>query len=89
MTIKQFFDDGLAHASYAVVSDGKMAVIDPGRDPKPYEEFAKDHDAHIVAVFETHPHADFVSCHLELHNEHGAKIYVHPEMKVDYPHEGL
>jgi hydroxyacylglutathione hydrolase len=89
MTVKQFFDDGLAHASYAVVSDGKMAVIDPGRDPKPYEEFANDHDAHISAVFETHPHADFVSCHLELHKEHGADIYVHPEMKVDYPHQGL
>ncbi len=89
MTVKQFFDDGLAHASYAVVSDGKMAVIDPGRDPKPYEQFANDYDAHIVAVFETHPHADFVSCHLELHHEHGAKVYVHPEMKVDYPHEGL
>ncbi len=89
MTIKQFFDDGLAHASYAVVSDGKMAVIDPGRDPKPYEEFANDYDAHIVAVFEAHPHADFVSCHLELHEEHGAKIFVHPDMKVDYPHEPL
>ncbi len=89
MIVKQFFDDALAHASYAVVSDGQMAVIDPGRDPKPYEEFANDYDAHIAAVFETHPHADFVSCHLELYEEHGAKIYVHPDMKVSYPHEGL
>lgn len=89
MTIEQFFDEGLSHASYAVVSKGEMAVIDPGRDPAPYVEFAKDHDARIVAVFETHPHADFVSCHMELHRDHGAKIYIHPDMKAEYPHEAL
>ena len=29
MDVKQFYDTGLAHASYAIVSGDKMAVIDP------------------------------------------------------------
>lgn len=89
MKVKQFFDEGLAHGSYAVISSGKMAVIDPARDIQPYEAFADANDAEIVAVFETHPHADFASSHMEFHEKHGARIYVNPKMKVDYPHEGL
>jgi hydroxyacylglutathione hydrolase len=64
--IQQFYDKGLAHASYAVRAGRQMAVIDPGRDPQPYYDFADEHDAEIVAVIETHPHADFVSSHLEI-----------------------
>ena len=29
MNIKQFYDEGLAHASYAVLSEGKIALVDP------------------------------------------------------------
>jgi hypothetical protein len=29
MIIQQFYDKGLAHASYAVIRTGKMIVIDP------------------------------------------------------------
>ena len=29
MNIKQFNDKALAHYSYAIVSEGKMAVVDP------------------------------------------------------------
>ncbi len=85
MEIKQFYDTGLAHASYAVVSDGVMAVIDPARDPKPYYDFAQEKSAKIVAVIETHPHADFVSSHLEIHQTTGAQIYVSQMVAADYP----
>lgn len=87
MEIKQFYDEGLAHASYAILSDGKVAVVDPGRDPKQYEDFAKSKNAIITAVFETHPHADFVSSHLEIHDKHGATIYVSKLVGADYPHK--
>ncbi|WP_339611154.1 rhodanese-like domain-containing protein, partial [uncultured Planktosalinus sp.] len=40
----------------------------------------------IVAVFETHPHADFVSGHLQIQQETGATIYVSKLVGVDYPH---
>ncbi len=86
MHVKQFFDDGLAHGSYAILSDGQVALVDPGRDPKPYEDYAREQNADIVAVFETHPHADFASSHMEFYNRHGAQIYVNPKMQVEYPH---
>ena len=87
MVIQQFYDKGLAHASYAIVRLGKMVVIDPSRDPQPYYEFATSHNAAIVGVIETHPHADFISSHLEIHQTTGATIYVSKLLGAEYPHE--
>src|SRR5690625_5920139 len=89
MIIEQIYDKSLAHASYAVANKGKVLLVDPGRDPKPYLDFAKKHDAEIVAVFETHPHADFASSHLEFQQKHGAKIYINPKVGVSYEYEPL
>jgi hydroxyacylglutathione hydrolase len=87
MIVHQFYDKGLAHASYAVIRTGRMIVIDPARDPQPYYEFADMHSADIVGVIETHPHADFVSSHLEIHQTTGAVIYVSKLAGAEYPHE--
>ncbi len=89
MTTKQFEHKPLAHYSYAIVSDGKMAVIDPERNPQQYYDFAKDNNAEIVAVIETHPHADFVSSHLEIHKTTGATIYNSEMLGADYPHKAF
>ncbi|MCM4158166.1 rhodanese-like domain-containing protein [Gramella sp. AN32] len=89
MTIKQFKDAPLAHYSYAIVSNGKMAVVDPARNPMPYYKYAEEQNAKIVAVFETHPHADFVSSHVQIHKETGAKIYVSKLVGAEYEYEGF
>ena len=89
MTIQQFKDEPLSHYSYALVSDGKMAIIDPSRNPLPYYKYAEEQKAKIVAVFETHPHADFVSGHLQIHEQTGATIYISEKVGVDYPHEAF
>jgi len=89
MIIHQFYDKGLAHGSYAVIRNGKMIVIDPARDPQPYYDFATLHEADIVGVIETHPHADFVSSHLEIHQTTGAIIYVSKLLGAEYPHESF
>ena len=89
MIIKQFEYKPLAHYSYAIVSEGKMAVVDPERNPQQYYDFAKENNAKIVAVFETHPHADFVSSHLEIHKETGATIYNSEKLGADYPHQAF
>ena len=89
MNIKQFEYKPLAHYSYAIVSDGKMAVIDPERNPSQYYAFAEANNAKIVAVIETHPHADFVSSHLQIHNETGATIYNSEKLGADYPHQSF
>ncbi len=91
MQIKQFEDKNLSHYSYAVVSDceRKIVLIDPARDTEPYYDFARETDAQIVAVIETHPHADFVSSHLELHQSSGATIYASKDMHAHYPHQAF
>jgi len=89
MIIQQFYDKGLAHASYAVVRTGKMIVIDPARDPQPYYDFAAQHDADITGIIETHPHADFISSHLEIHHATNAVIYASKLTGAEYPHESF
>ncbi len=89
MIIQQFYDKGLAHASYAIVRTGKMILIDPSRDPQQYYSFAAMHQADIVGVIETHPHADFVSSHLEIHKTTGAVIYTSKLTGAEYPHESF
>ncbi|MGB3590357.1 MAG: MBL fold metallo-hydrolase [Nonlabens sp.] len=89
MKVKQFEYKPLAHYSYALESEGKVAIIDPERDPAQYLAFAEEHDAAIVAIIETHPHADFVSGHLELHKATGATIYNSRELGASYPHKAF
>ncbi|MGN7514750.1 MAG: MBL fold metallo-hydrolase [Allomuricauda sp.] len=87
MEIKQFEYKPLAHYSYAIVDNGEMAVIDPERDPMQYYAFAQEHEAKIIAVIETHPHADFISSHLQIHKETGASIYHSKDLGADYNYE--
>ncbi|MGI0106882.1 MBL fold metallo-hydrolase [Salinimicrobium sp. WS361] len=89
MKIKQFKDSPLAHYSYAIVSDGKMALVDPSRNPLQYYRYAEEENAQIVAVFETHPHADFVSSHCQIHEQTGATIYVSKLLGADYEHKAF
>lgn len=86
MKVTQFKYSPLAHYSYALISDGEMAIVDPERDPMQYYELAETNSAKIVAVIETHPHADFVSSHLQIHKETGATIYNSEKLGADYPH---
>lgn len=89
MHIQQFEDKNLAQYSYAILSEceNKIILIDPSRNPKPYLDYAAEKQAVITGVIETHPHADFVSSHLELHETTGAKIYCSGITGASYPHE--
>lgn len=89
MQIKQFEDKNLSHYSYAILSDceKKIILIDPARNTKQYYEFAKENNAQITGIIETHPHADFVSGHLEIHKLTAAKIYTSKYVDAFYPHE--
>lgn len=89
MKIKQFEDKNLAHYSYAIVSNGQIALIDPSRNPQPYYDFAKEENAIITTIIETHPHADFVSSHLEISKTTGATIYVSKLLGAEYSHQSF
>ena len=86
MKLEQFEYKPLSHYSYVLISDGEMAIIDPERNPMLYYAFAKANNAKIKAVIETHPHADFVSSHLQIYKETGATIYNSEKLGADYPH---
>ncbi|MCC3151575.1 MBL fold metallo-hydrolase [Hymenobacter sp. BT770] len=91
MKIEQFEDKGLAHFSYAILSESarEIVLIDPARNPQQYYDFAQAHNAKIVAVIETHPHADFISSHLEVAQATGAAIRVSKLLGADYPHQAF
>ncbi len=91
MKIEQFEDQGLSHFSYAILSEEtrEVVLVDPARNPQQYYDFAKQHDAKIVAVIETHPHADFVSSHAEIARTTGATIRVSKLLGAGYPHEAF
>ncbi|PWG78616.1 MBL fold metallo-hydrolase [Pararcticibacter amylolyticus] len=89
MKIQQFEDKYLSHYSYAILSEceRKIILIDPSRNPEPYYEYARQEGAAITGVIETHSHADFVSCHLEIHRTTGAAIYVSRLMNAKFEHK--
>ena len=89
MEIVQFDDKYLAHYAYAIISNGEMALVDPARDPQPYYDLAIQKNAKIKAIIETHPHADFISSHKEIHEKTGATIYVSKLLGAAYPHQAF
>ncbi|NLR60051.1 MBL fold metallo-hydrolase [Chitinophaga polysaccharea] len=78
MFVKQLYTNCLSEAAYFIASEGVAVVIDPLRDIEVYLDLAKEHNATIQYIFETHFHADFVSGHLELAAATGAKIVYGP-----------
>jgi glyoxylase-like metal-dependent hydrolase (beta-lactamase superfamily II)/rhodanese-related sulfurtransferase len=86
---KRFYVQGLAHASYLFGANGEAAVVDPKRDVDDYIESAATAGLKIVAIFNTHPHADFVSGCLELAERTGATNYISHRAPVTYAHKPL
>lgn len=84
MYIEQMYTNCLAEAAYYIESDGEVAIIDPIRDTAPYIAKAKERNAKIKYVFETHFHADFVSGHIDLAKESGATIIYGPKAETSY-----
>jgi len=78
MFIKQLYTKCLSEAAYYIESEGEAAIIDPLRDIDEYIQLAKERNARIKYIFETHFHADFVSGHLDLSNQTGAPIIYGP-----------
>jgi hydroxyacylglutathione hydrolase len=78
MKVEQIYTGCLAQGAYYIESEGEAAIIDPLREVKPYIEKSEKDKSVIKYVFETHFHADFVSGHLDLAKQTGAKIVFGP-----------
>lgn len=84
MNIEQIYTGCLAQGAYYIESEGEVAIIDPLREVAPYIERAKNDNAKIKYIFETHFHADFVSGHVTLSKETGAPIVYGPTAKTSF-----
>lgn len=85
MFVKQLYTNCLSEAAYFIESNGIAAVIDPLRDIDAYIDLAKERNATIKYIFETHFHADFVSGHLDLAAATGATIVYGPDTTTNFP----
>ncbi len=85
MVIKQLYTGCLSEAAYYIESNGEAVIIDPLRDIDAYLQLAKDNNATIKYIFETHFHADFVSGHLDLSKATGAPIVYGPSTETNFP----
>src|SRR5260370_16010013 len=94
MILERFEVAGLAHYSYAVGSDGVIAIIDPKRDVDTYISFADAKGVRIGYVLETHIHADFASGARQLAEATGARVCLSghdqgEEYQYGFAHERL
>ncbi len=78
MILVRLFNEKLAQTSYLIGDDEtrEAVVIDANRDPASYMAAAQKENVRIIAVTETHIHADFVSGSRELAKRAGAKLYL-------------
>jgi hydroxyacylglutathione hydrolase len=86
MLIERIYDEDLAQASYFIgcQAKGEALVVDPRRDIAVYRDLAAANGMKIVAVTETHIHADFLSGTRELAAATGATAYVSGEGGADW-----
>lgn len=76
MQIERFDAKGLAHYSYLLSSQGEAIVIDPRRDVDAYITALQTSKLRLVAILETHIHADYASGARELAAATGAPLYL-------------
>jgi len=74
MDIERFEIPGLAQYAYIISSEGKAAIIDPIRDTDPYIRYLEHKDLKLVAILETHIHADFAAGSKALAEATGAEL---------------
>ncbi len=92
MLFRAFLNDRGSCASFlfGCMTHGRLAVVDPHVDlVEGYLDTAAGHGAPIVAVFETHVHADHVSGLARLVARTGAVAYVPAGGGFEFEHVGL
>jgi len=73
----QFIRPGKASCSYGLICGDEMAIFDPSRNVRFYQNFANEHGTRIVKTFETHLQADYISGSRQIFSDTGARIVGH------------
>jgi len=67
----------------------RAIIVDPGIDPAPYRALLKEGNWELVAIVESHTHADHLAGHAALHAATDAPIYLSHRSPAVYPHRTL
>lgn len=89
MFFKQIEDPYLAQYAYLIgcQATGEALLIDPERDIDRYVELALQNNLRIVAVAESHIHADFVSGVREFASNYSVRVYLSGEGGSDWQYQ--
>lgn len=89
MLFRQIFDPKLAQYAYLVgcQQTGEALIIDPERDIDRYVDLAESDGLRIIAVAETHIHADFLSGAREFAERFGTTTYLSGEGGAEWASE--
>jgi hydroxyacylglutathione hydrolase len=89
MLFRQIFDAKLAQYAYLIgcQATGEALLIDPERDIDRYVDLAEDEGVDIVAVAETHIHADFLSGAREFAERFDTTLYLSDEGDENWKYE--
>lgn len=91
MIFRQFMHEGIAAASYLIGcrEKGEAMVVDPSLRAESYITVAAEKGLQIVAIFETHMHADYFSTGRAIAALTGATIYAPRTAEVQFAHSPL
>src|SRR5688572_15690682 len=89
MFLRQISDPSLAQNAYLIgcQRSGEAIIIDPERDVERYLALAAKNGLRLIAVAETHIHADYLSGARELVERHGVTAYLSAEGGLDWQFE--
>jgi len=89
MLFRQIFDDKLAQYAYLIgcQETGEALLVDPERDIDQYLDLAEEEGVEIVAVTETHIHADFLSGAREFAERFDTTLYLSDEGDENWKYE--
>ena len=89
MLFRQIFDPKLAQYAYLIgcQKTQEAIIIDPERDIDQYIELAEQEGLNIVAIAETHIHADFLSGGREFAERLDVKLYLSDEGDKNWKYE--
>ena len=81
--------DGLPHLFVGDPASRQAVIVDPGIDPEPYRALLKEGRWKLVAIVESHTHADHLAGHSALHAATEAPIFLSHRSPAAYPHRTL
>lgn len=83
-------DEGLGNSAYLVnLGDGRALAVDAALDLRSLDAEADRRGLRVVAVADTHLHADFLSGATRLAARDGATVYASAVGGREFPHRGL